>query len=86
MDCDSPPPVPAAGILADLCATRAWADDIDDYDRQLLEWAADTIRALLIANGRYANRAEQMDAKAETYASLMLAAGITPPSRLGGGR
>lgn len=84
MDCDTPPPAPAAGVLADLCARRAWDDDVSDNDRMLLEWAADTIRALLIANGRFANRAEQMDAKAQTYAALMLKAGITPPSRVGG--
>lgn len=84
MGCDSPPPAPAAGVLADMLANRSWDENVSDSDRLLLEWAADTIRALLIANGRYANRAEQMDAKAETYATLMLAAGITPPSRLGG--
>lgn len=86
MDCENPPPAPPAGVLADLCARRAWDEDTDDASRQLLEWAADTIRAILIANARYANRAEHADAKAETYAALMLKAGIMPPSRYGGGR
>lgn len=71
MDCDAPRPAPAAGILADLCATRAWDDAIDDHSRQLLEWAADTIRALLVANGRYANRAEHLEAEVQTYAALL---------------
>lgn len=71
MDCDSPPPAPAAGVLADLCARAAWDDDVDDDARQLLEWAADTIRALLIANGRYANRAEHLEAEAATYEALL---------------
>ena len=71
MDCDAPPPAPAAGILADLCARRAWDDDVDDKSRLLLEWAADTIRALLIANGRFANRAEHLEAEVQTYAALL---------------
>lgn len=71
MDCDAPPPAPAAGVLADMCARRSWDDDVDDKSRQLLEWAADTIRALLIANGRYANRAEHLEAEAATYAALL---------------
>lgn len=54
-----------------MCARRAWDEDVDDKSRQLLEWAADTIRALLIANGRYANRAEHLEAEAATYAALL---------------
>ena len=71
MDCDAPPPAPAAGLLADLCARAAWDDDVDDDARQLLEWAADTIRALLMANGRYANRAEHLEAEVQTYVALL---------------
>lgn len=71
MDCESPVPPPAAGVLADMCARRSWDDDTDDRSRQLLEWAADTIRALLVANGRYANRAEHLEAEAATYAALL---------------
>lgn len=71
MDCDTPPPAPVAGVLADMCDSRSWDDDTDDKSRQLLEWAADTLRALLIANGRYANRAEHLEAECERYANLL---------------
>ena len=71
MSSQSPYPCPAAGVLADLCAQAAWLDGIDDHTRLLLEWSADTIRALLIANGRYANRAEHLEAEAATYAALL---------------
>lgn len=84
MGCDTPEPAPAPCILADICARRAWDDDVDDTSRQLLEWAADTIRSLIVANARHANRAEHMDAKAETYAAAMIAAGVNPPPRFGG--
>lgn len=50
---------------------HAWEDSIDDRSRQLLEWAADTIRGLIIANGRYVNRAEHLEAEAATYAALL---------------
>lgn len=66
-----PPPAPAAGVLADLLARRAWDDDVNDGDRLLLEWAADTIRAILVANARYANRAEHLEAEVQTYAALL---------------
>ena len=71
MACDNPYPPPAAGVLADMCAVAAWDDHIDDHSRKLLEWSADTIRALLIANGRYANRAEHLEAEVATYAALL---------------
>lgn len=71
LDCDVPPPAPAAGVLADWCAMHAWDDEIDDRSRQLLEWAAETIRAILIANARYANRAEHLEAEVQTYAALL---------------
>lgn len=67
----NPYPLPAAGILADMCAVAAWDDDVDDHARKLLEWSADTIRALLIANGRYVNRCEHLEAEAATYAALL---------------
>ena len=71
MATDNPYQAPAAGVLADMCARAAWTDDLDDHSRMLLEWAADTIRALLIANGRYANRAEHLEAEVQTYAALL---------------
>jgi hypothetical protein len=62
---------PAPSILADMCAVAAWDDQIDDYARKLLDMAADTIRGLIVANGRYANRAEHYEAEAATYAALL---------------
>lgn len=67
----NPYPAPPAGILADSLARRAWDDDLSDNDRILIEQAADTIRALLVANGRYANRAEHLEAECATYAALL---------------
>lgn len=54
-----------------MLARRAWDDDVNDNDRLLLEWAADTIRALLVANGRYANRAEHLEAEVQTYVAIL---------------
>jgi hypothetical protein len=71
LDCDATPPAPAAGVLADMLARRAWDDDVSDNDRLLLEWAADTIRSILVANARYANRAEHLEAECETYCSII---------------
>lgn len=62
MDCDTPEPAPPVVVLADLCARRAWDDDVDDASRQLLEWAADTMRALMLVNGRLAIRSEKLEA------------------------
>ena len=83
---NAPRDIPPAGVVADMLAIRQYDQGLDDDMRYLCELAADTIRAILIANARYANRAEHADAKAETYAALMLQAGIMPPSRYGGGR
>jgi hypothetical protein len=66
-----PDPPPAAGVLADMCAIQAWNHDLDFDTRRLLEWSADTIRAILIANGRYANRVEHLEAESATYAALL---------------
>lgn len=71
MNCDAPPPAPAAGVLADLLARRAWDDDVNDGDRLLFEWAADTIRAILVANARYANRVEHLEAEVATYVAML---------------
>ena len=71
MACDNPYPSPAPGVLADMCAVAAWDDHLDDHARKLLEWAADTIRELMVANGRHANRAEHWEAEAATYAALL---------------
>jgi len=71
MAVDNPYPAPAASVLADMCAVHAWSEGIDDHTRLLLEWSADTIRQLLTANNRLAQRAEQREAEAETYARAL---------------
>ena len=43
---DKPYNLPPALTVADMCAMRAWDDNIDDDSRLLLEMAADTIRLL----------------------------------------
>jgi hypothetical protein len=60
---DSPPPPPSPGVLASMCARHAWQDDIDDTSRQLLEWAADTIRLCVSKSHRSASRAEKLEAE-----------------------
>ena len=46
-----------------MCARHAWKDDIDDESRQLLEWAADTIRLCVSKSHRSASRAEKLEAE-----------------------
>ena len=56
---DRPPPPP--NLVADLCLARAWADEIDDNDRLLLEHAGETIRAMakrLVRQGMHLERTE----------------------------
>ena len=43
----NPYELPAPTIVADLCAQRAWDDEVDDDTRLRLEFAADTIRHLM---------------------------------------
>ena len=71
MACDIPDHPPAPGVLADLCAERAWDDDADDASRRLLEWAADTIRSLVICRMHAVNRAEHLEAEVQTFAALL---------------
>jgi hypothetical protein len=42
-----PVELPPARVLADRCLDRAWADDVDDRDRLLLEQASGVIGELL---------------------------------------
>lgn len=63
MRTDVPPPPPSPGVLATLCARRAWDDDVDDESRQLLEWAADTIRLCVSKSHQAASRAEKLEAE-----------------------
>jgi hypothetical protein len=44
---DNPYELPAPSVVADLCAQRAWDDEVDDDTRLRLEFAADTIRLLM---------------------------------------
>jgi hypothetical protein len=44
---DNPYELPAPSVVADLCAQRAWDDEVDDDTRVRLEFAADTIRLLM---------------------------------------
>lgn len=62
MDCELPEHPPAPCVLAEMCTSRAWDDDINDRDRQLLEWAGDMLAALLVLNARYTARAEVLEA------------------------
>lgn len=60
---DNPYDLPPPSIVADLCAQRAWDDDIDDDTRLRLEFAADTIRHLmrrLVRQALHLERAEAM--------------------------
>lgn len=65
MRTDVPPPPPSPGVLANMCARRAWDDDVDDKSRQLLEWAADTIRLCVSKSHKSASRAEKLEAELE---------------------
>ena len=59
---DNPYPPPAPLVLADLCATQAWSDQIDDHSRRLLEWAADTIRCVVRMNAQLSHDKEHLEA------------------------
>lgn len=54
-----------------MCARRSWDDDTDDASRQLLEWAADVIRSLVVDRCQAINRAEHLEAEAATYAEML---------------
>jgi hypothetical protein len=59
---DKPYNLPPALTVADMCAMRAWDNNIDDDSRLLLEMAADTIRAMHKRLGRLAHSNEQAEA------------------------
>jgi len=55
------PALPPPNVVANLCAQRAWDDDVDDGTRLRLELAADTIRVLmkrLVIQAMYLERLE----------------------------
>jgi hypothetical protein len=62
MSCDNPYELPPPSIVADLCAQRAWDDEIDDDTRLRLEFAADTIRHLMQRLVRQALHLERAEA------------------------
>jgi hypothetical protein len=59
---DKPYNLPPALTVADMCAMRAWDDNIDDDSRLLLEMAADTIRLLHKRLMKLAHSNEQAEA------------------------
>lgn len=71
----TPREIPPAGIVADMLAIRQYDQALDADTRYLCEVAADTLRALLVANARYANRAEHLEAECETYAAMIYGRG-----------
>lgn len=71
MATDNPYPCPAPLVLADLSATRAWDNDVHDYDRRLHEWNADTHRLQSAEIHRLWQRCEQLEAENETYARAL---------------
>jgi len=62
MATDNPYPPPAPLVLADLCATQAWKDDVDDESRKIHEWCADTIRHLVQEIHRLRHKLEHLEA------------------------
>lgn len=54
-------PAPAPLVLADTLANHAWLDEIDDDSRQLLEWAADTIRSIVRMNLLLSQEKERLE-------------------------
>lgn len=57
---------PSPEQVREWCARRAWDDDTDDESRQLLELAADTIRALMVRTGVQSRRMEVAEAERDT--------------------
>jgi len=62
MSCENPYELPPPSIVADLCAQRAWDDEIDDDTRLRLEFASDTIRHLMQRLVRQALHLERAEA------------------------
>jgi hypothetical protein len=58
----NPYELPPPNVVANLCAQRAWDDDLDDGTRIRLEFAADTIRALMKRLVRQAMHLERAEA------------------------
>ena len=59
---DDPDKLPAPDDVARMCLKRAWEDDCDDADRERLEFAARTIRVLMVRLVRQALHLERAEA------------------------
>jgi hypothetical protein len=60
---ENPYELPAPSVVADLCAQRAWDDEVDDDTRVRLEFAADTIRLLMKRCVELAGLFERLEAE-----------------------
>ena len=60
----NPEKAPAPKALALMCAIHAWADNVDDDSRKLLEWSHEVIEALCTRLERQAAILEQLEARA----------------------
>lgn len=69
---DKPYKLPPALTVADMCAMRAWDDNVDDDSRLLCEMAADTIRAMHKRLGRLAHNNEQAEANNASLAEYIV--------------
>jgi hypothetical protein len=58
----NPYPPPSPNSLAMMCAIHAWADDVDDDSRKLLEWSHDVIEDLMARLVRQARVIETLEA------------------------
>ena len=66
--------LPPALTVADMCAQRAWDDDVDDDTRLLCEMAADTIRLLhkrLMTLAHNNEQAEATNAQLAEYIGVL---------------
>lgn len=59
---DNPYPAPAPKTLALMCAVHAWADNVDDDSRKLLEWSHEVIEQLMERLVRQAKVLEELEA------------------------
>lgn len=59
----NPEPAPSPRTLALMCAIHAWADDVDDESRKLLEWSHEVIEAMADRCVAQARLLEQLEAR-----------------------
>lgn len=58
----NPEEPPCPKTLALMCAIHAWADNVDDDSRKLLEWSHDVLEALMARLVRQAKVLEELEA------------------------